>query len=610
MRSIAAGELGLWPGPSEMVQLTAHSRLNVFGRRITVVIARVLVTLAVLGWAAALEAQTNQAGSACGAKAEQLAQLTLVTVQTGRLAPGETTCFGLLVEKGEFIRISIDINAGYLRARVLEPRQHDSLQATLVWSFFPSLPLAFEAPTAGLYVVELGIPAEVPFKEVPTFRVQVHERLSPKTQAARLEDLRHDPRTAWLRENAVPIRSIDPEDEDFSDLEFLSEELRGARMVLLGEGDHGGGSDLKAQTRLTKFLHQKMGFDVLAFEAGLFATAAAWRALHTDMNPREAFLKGVFGILGRSEEVGPLIDYVAASTRSDHPLELAGFDSQFTGTSPESVLTELREFLRQHGIESPFTDENSTPNRVLSGILEGRFAGRQEDLPNLADQAQSIQGLQVTAAQLERGEPSRERAFWAQVLRSAAVQIGLSLDDLRGSREKNSYGGSASYGRGRDRQMAANLIWLADAHYRGRKIIVWAHTSHIMRNPHHTTFGREQGFTMGHGLEEALGRETFAIAFTSYTGTTHWLTQPEGFDQDIVPDQHPSFEFEELMKAAGHELAYVNLREARARDEWLGGAFLARPLYLMPEQAVWSEVVDALFFIRTQEPRRKVAGLR
>lgn len=108
---------------------------------------------------------------------------------------------------------------------------------------------------------------------------------------------------------------------------------------------------------------------------------------------------------------------------------------------------------------------------------------------------------------------------------------------------------------------------------------------------------------MGHGVWQALGHESFAIALTSYGGTTHWLTQPEGFDQDVIPDQHPSFEFEELMHGAGHELAFVNLREGRARDDWVGGRFLASALYLMPEEAHWSEALDALFFIRTQEPR-------
>ncbi|MHC4709876.1 MAG: hypothetical protein ACYTA3_05510, partial [Planctomycetota bacterium] len=101
-----------------------------------------------------------------------------------------------------------------------------------------------------------------------------------------------------------------------------------------------------------------------------------------------------------------------------------------------------------------------------------------------------------------------------------------------------------------------------------------------------------------------------AIGFTSYRGSTHWVSLPDGFDQDVVPDQHPSFEFEELMDAAGHELAYVNLREGRAQHQWLGGSFVASLLYLTPQQATWSDVLDAVFFIRTQEPSRRVGSVR
>jgi hypothetical protein len=35
------------------------------------------------------------------------------------------------------------------------------------------------------------------------------------------QDLSGDPRVAWLRENVLSIRSIDPDDEDFKDLEPL-----------------------------------------------------------------------------------------------------------------------------------------------------------------------------------------------------------------------------------------------------------------------------------------------------------------------------------------------------------------------------------------------------
>jgi erythromycin esterase len=563
--------------------------------------AAVLVPLVALATAA--EAQASQDPFGCDQEAEDLPQLTPLAVQTGRLEPGQATCFGLLLQAGEFIRISSEIDTGLLRARVLEPREHNLLLIRWVSSFSYPLPLAFEAPTSGTYVVELSVPG-ASFERVPTFTIQVEEWLSARTQAARREDLQSDPRTAWLREHAVPIRSIDPSDEDFSDLEFLRPQLRDVRVVLLGEGDHGVGSDFKAKTRLIKFLHRELGFDVLAFESGLFGTAAAWRALKTDADPREAFLKGVFEIWAWSEQVQPLIHYLAASAGSDNPLELTGVDIQFSGTAPkESLLPSLREFLDQNGIDSPLADPESGPSQILARGLEGSFAREGGQLPELAEQAELVESLRTTAAQLEASVSGRDGLFWAQVLRSTSVQMGLYLDNLRHPEE-------ATYFQGRDRQMAENLIWLADTYYRGQKIIVWTHTMHAIRNPH--MFGREPEFTftMGHGVWEALGEQSFTIGFTSYTGTAYWVTTPEEWQQHIVADPHPGFEFEELMDAAGHELAWVNLREAREAGQWLGRAFLARPIYFRPTRTPWSELLDAFFFIRTQEPSRKVAGVR
>jgi erythromycin esterase-like protein len=111
---------------------------------------------------------------------------------------------------------------------------------------------------------------------------------------------------------------------------------------------------------------------------------------------------------------------------------------------------------------------------------------------------------------------------------------------------------------------------------------------------------------MGHGISEVLEREAFAVGFTSYRGRTHMANLPDEIEQEIVSDQRSAFEFEELMDAAGHELAFVNLRDLPERDTWLSGEFWARPLDLrMSDSAPWSQVFDALFFIRAQEPSRR-----
>ncbi len=140
----------------------------------------------------------------------------------------------------------------------------------------------------------------------------------------------------WLAEHAVRVRSVDPADDDFRDLEPLRKSLEGVRVVMLGEQDHGDGTTFLAKTRLIRFLHEKMGFDVLAFESGLYDCAKAWERLAAGEPARVAVPRGVFAIWTRSREVQPLIDYLGAQFKSGHPLELAGVDSQLTGSWPRA----------------------------------------------------------------------------------------------------------------------------------------------------------------------------------------------------------------------------------------------------------------------------------
>lgn len=577
------------------------------GLRNGAVVAGIVLALAAsIPLAASIQADRSQEGPACGVGAKRLPRLTLLEPQTGRLAAGEATCFGLALKAGEFVRIVGEVETGYLRVRVLEPRRQMPIMGTWLWSIFYSLPLAFEAPAPGLYVVELRVPAAAADflrtqtrTGVSTFNVQIDEWLSARAQAARKEDLRRDPRKTWLRQHAMRIRSIEPNDENFSDLEFLRELWSGVRVVLLGEGDHGVGSDFKAKTRLVKFLHREMGFDVLAFESGLFAMSEAWRALQTDMNPREAFAQGAAGIWARSEQVQPLIRYLAMAARTGHPLELTGIGPDFTGTaSRRSFVPLLRDLLKRSGIGGQLTEEDSTQTRILAGILDGRFEPEGARLPTEGEQGELVAALRNAAEQLDRS--GREGLLWSQTLRSTAAQVGLSLNRVRNRDGKAAF-------IGRERQMIENLLWLAETYYARRKIIVWVHTSHAMRGPQHTIAGREHGISLGQGVWEALGKESYTIGFTSYQGSAYWVTQPEEQEQDIVADAHPSFEFEELMDAAGHQFAFVDLRSACRAGNWLGGSFIARPMYFRPERAPWCNVLDALVFVHTQEPSKRVS---
>src|SRR5690606_20323100 len=80
--------------------------------------------------------------------------------------------------------------------------------------------------------------------------------------------------TDWLRRNAVTLERITPVldgSDQFADLRPLATAIGDARVVVLGEQSHGDGTTFLMKARLVEFLHREMGFDVLAFESGLYS---------------------------------------------------------------------------------------------------------------------------------------------------------------------------------------------------------------------------------------------------------------------------------------------------------------------------------------------------
>jgi hypothetical protein len=147
---------------------------------------------------------------------------------------------------------------------------------------------------------------------------------------------------AWrddARARVRPIRSLFS--VDFSDLQFLKPLLEGKRIVLLGEAAHGVAESNWAKVRLIKFLHEQMGFDVVAFESSFDQCYDADKLIGK-LTPHDVMARCLFP-LWHTREVDGLFDYMAAARKTATPLALAGFDIQVT--TPRVDKTRLRRML-------------------------------------------------------------------------------------------------------------------------------------------------------------------------------------------------------------------------------------------------------------------------
>lgn len=128
-----------------------------------------------------------------------------------------------------------------------------------------------------------------------------------------------------LKKYSINVKSIDPANEGFSDLMPLKEKVGNSRLVVLGEDSHGDGETWKAKIRLVKFLHEQMGFDVIAWEFNYSLDLYINQALHKDsLNLSKDQYYGFGWDAGKP--LTELISYTKKTFHSNHPILYAGFD--------------------------------------------------------------------------------------------------------------------------------------------------------------------------------------------------------------------------------------------------------------------------------------------
>ncbi|WP_428327607.1 hypothetical protein [Mucilaginibacter sp.] len=101
----------------------------------------------------------------------------------------------------------------------------------------------------------------------------------------------------YVKAKTVAIATIEPDSINYSDLQVIGDAIGNASVVMLGEQDHGDAPTFLAKTRLIKYLHEKKGFNVLAFESDFFGMNDGWDKLKKTKPEMDDFLlKNVFSI--------------------------------------------------------------------------------------------------------------------------------------------------------------------------------------------------------------------------------------------------------------------------------------------------------------------------
>ncbi|WP_426493292.1 erythromycin esterase family protein [Hymenobacter sp. 102] len=382
-----------------------------------------------------------------------------------------------------------------------------------------------------------------------------------------------------------PVRSISPTDTDFADLEFLRQEIGGARVIMLGEPTHGEGNVFEAKIRLMRFLQERMGFTTVAFESGIYELDRAQRELQKGASAAEAIDNSVFGVWTSTREFRGLLPLLGPGK-----LKVAGFDYQLSGAYQEELLEELEAFLKPEkgadGIAYDYLDE------CISMMGEHFLFPPSHQLVLFNMQMNKARKLLEKVAAGPNAQRRERAVFWLQNLRSLQALAHDYATNDPGVKDSTEWTPTTS--NPRDAQMADNLLWYARQHPQ-EKIICWGALPHLANQVQALNTAETNGFRpMGQAVKEGLGAEAVYVLGTLAGGGTHGF----GSWGKYLPVPAPAAgTLEAELLAQGQEYSFVSLKHDAPGRSLTTYAFDYRPI-----TGPWSKVVDGFLFLKAVNP--------
>ena len=386
-------------------------------------------------------------------------------------------------------------------------------------------------------------------------------------------------RVAYLHEKALVVSNVEPTNENYADLAPLKQRLAQVTIVGLGEPIHHDGSAFKAKTRLIKFLHQELGFSVLAFESGFYDCYKAWQEIQRGETTLAAARKSLYPFW-ISTETEELFAYIDKQKNTAHPLRLAGLDCKFSGAyATATLLPDLQAYLQA---SHPAAVADTARWRVFSASL-GRVVAISDYFtkPRPADTLVVNSTLRSLLTELRNpaaqpGARQSEQLFWQQFCRSTLAEVAK-----RFSKEQV-----------RDKQMGDNLAFLQQQLYPDKKVIVWAAASHLTYNGAaiDSKF-YHQNLRLGDYIKHGYGDQYYNIGFTGYRGEFGKLM----FFHVLNVKKHDPNSIEYALGQTKQPFLFIDLRQPDL-PQWLRTPLLAQPFGYKAMRMNLPLVMDGLFY--------------
>ena len=397
----------------------------------------------------------------------------------------------------------------------------------------------------------------------------------------------------YVKQNTIPISTIEPDSTDYIDLEKIGNAIGESRIVMLGEQDHGDAPAFLAKTRLIKYLHEKKGFNVLAFESDFFGLNDGWDNLSKNKNNIDSFLKkNIFSLWTFCDGCQDLFyKTIPNSYQTENPIIMTGFDNQmYLRYSSKNLSLKIDSVLKK--LNLPITTKTDYKLNTLS-LIDSMSKVSFISKDNLFYEKLLVQ---LNIIKSEIGSRIDSTSFWKILIDNlveTTIQMRFHSSDYY--RASNA----------RDIQMAKNLKWLTTYKFPNDKIIVWAHNYHISKfGGNFSEKFLNAANTMGTEFtkDTSLNQKTYIIGFTSLKGTTGRLRDNPTKSYKIQKPTNNSIEnwFDETLN-----YGFVDFRKFNELNPNNSVEFNMKANLIginRNHTAQWTHIYDGVFYIKQMYP--------
>lgn len=348
----------------------------------------------------------------------------------------------------------------------------------------------------------------------------------------------------WLRQYVYPLKTTLPE-SPLDDLEPLGELIGNKQFVGLGNITIGSGEIYQMRSRIVRYLTEKKGFDMLAFDASRPEAEYINTYIQTGERDSETLIRYTEQWSLKTQEVHEMIKQMREQCLSGHCTHVSGFGFNSVGGAFMEWIT---------------TFKNDKDISIIRDSLQNElikyFYTRPPESDMKETQIKIYEYMDVLSATISE---------YPGMNKQQIDQLNRNLHLLKQSAEFFNKHNTEFYNPLYSFYLADNFLWLNEQ-YPNEKKIIWTSNNQV----------KKTGTAMGHLIANELGDNYLSIGFAFHTGT-YYASGHLGNTSYKAQVSYPGT-YEYYLQALNEPILIVDLRKAR-EDKSHAGKWLSHALF-------------------------------